>query len=85
MPFDQVEAALRSKFEDVSIREAESLGPEDNYEEWRAGWKRSIAVNDRAHILRALQGRRRLSAELSRELFERAASVPIESEAFDVE
>jgi hypothetical protein len=146
LPFDQVQAALLSapnvKCEDVSIREGESLGPEDDYEEWRAGWKRDVAgslsagtsflfgvsypvpaveadelarvwevlvraergalrdVNVgvamgqvlraesdarstivRALMLRALQGRKRLPQDLSREVFERAASVPIGDES----
>jgi hypothetical protein len=142
LPFGQIQAALGAKFEDVSIREAESVGPEDNYEEWRAGGKRDIAIclssgtsflfgvsypvpaveahelarvwevmaqaergtlrdvnvaiaigrvlraeSDaratiaRANILRALQARKRLPAELSREAFERAAGAPMEDES----
>ena len=142
LPFEQVQTTLRAKFEDVSIREAESLGPEDNYDEWRAGGRRDIAIclssgtsflfgtffpvpaveaNElarvwevlaqaergtlrdvnvaiaigrvlraesnaratiaRANILRALQERKSLPAELSREAFERAASAPMEDEA----
>jgi len=39
MPFDQIKAALRDapkvKCENVSIREAESLRPGDDYDVWR--------------------------------------------------
>ncbi len=139
LPFGQIQAALGAKFEDVSIREAESVGPEDNYGEWRAGWKRDIGIclssgtsflfgvsypvppvdadelarvwevlaqaergqlrdlnvaiaigrvlrpesDAMATIARATILRRRIPGEMSREIFERAASVPIENEPFE--